>query len=297
MRTLITAIVPKGKSRAFDGLPSLKRNNIPFIVQEGPNPSKNRNLAVLKANSELIAFINAHTIIPSDWLPNIVKFFNTYPEIDIVGGPQLTHPKESYLGKLTGYTLSSVFGAASSSNRYGGKKTILDADEKHVTSANLICRQHVLQKVQFDESIYPGEDPKFISDSKKSGFKIAYSPDISVFHRRRTSINEFAKQNFNYGLTRPQKESFFQSLKHLTFTIPAFFISYLALFPILFLIHYIFLFPLILYIILSLIFSAHQSIKNSDSLSFLLLPFIFFVIHVSYGLGFIYGTIINIKDK
>ncbi len=291
----ITAVIPKGPGRVLEALDSLNENNLPFIVQEGLNTSKNRNIAASKVKTEFTAFINTHTILPKSWEKKVLNFFEAHPEIDILGGPQLTHPNESYTGKVTGYALTSLFGAATSSIRYGGKKTILNANEKHLTSANLICKSPVLKKIKFDESIYPGEDPKFISDAKSQGFKIAYSPDIYVFHRRRNSIKEFAKQNFNYGLTRPKKESFFQSLKHLTFTIPAFFTFYLALFPVLFLIHPILLAPLILYIILSLSFSTHLSIKNSDFKALLLLPFIFFTIHIVYGLGFIYGTLTKNK--
>lgn len=297
MKEKITAVVPKGKNRNFEGLSSLKENNIPFILEEGPNPSKNRNIGAKKVNSEYTAFINAHTIIPSGWKEKVVLFFHKHPKIDIVGGPQLTASTESRMGTITGYALSSIFGAASSSNRYSGKKIILNANEKHITSANLVCKSSVLEKLEFDESLYPGEDPKFISDAKSFGFNIAFSPEIYVYHKRRPTISEFSRQIFNYGSVRPQKETLLQSLKHLTFTVPAFFVIYLSLFSILSIVHSIFLAPLILYTVLLLSFSFYEGIRNSDFLAIFVLPFIFFTIHIVYGLGFIHGIYKSITKK
>lgn len=288
----LTVIVPQGDNRSLYCLNSLKRQKVPvnLIVEKGPNPSKNRNSGIKRAKTPFIAFINSHTILPEDWSEKALAFFSSHKDADIVGGPQITYSQQSFFGKVSGYALASLFGAAEVSTRYRPKKLIANADERFLTSANLVCRNHVFKKVIFDESLWPGEDPKFISDSKKSGFKVFYNPDIFVYHLRRSTVRDLAKQIFSYGYTRTKKENFSNTLKKPSFLIPSIFILYLAIFPILSRISNIFLIPLALYVLLNIIFSLYESAKNHSLLALFLLPFIFFTIHIAYGLGFIYGT-------
>ena len=287
----ITIIVPLGLNRELEVLESLKAQEeiVKIIIQKGTHPSKNRNKGIKKSKTSIIAFVDAHSILPRKWSKNVIDFFLKYPEVDIVGGPQLTPEDEPFFGKASGHALSSIFGSAETSTRYKIKKPIFDANEKFLTSANLACRRKVLKKIKFDENIYPGEDPKFIADAKNAGFCIAYSPDIIAHHRRRRNLKELAKQIFYYGKTRPKKESIIKTLAKPSFLVPSLFIIYLLLLPTLFLLHYLFIIPLGIYIFLNLTFSLYESLKNNSLKAFFVLPFIFFTIHIAYGLGFITG--------
>jgi len=290
----ISVIIPLGPRRELYALDSLKKQKekVKIIVERGDNPSRNRNKGIRKAKTDLIAFINAHTILPDDWSERVSNFFEKHPNIDVVGGPQLTLKEQEYFGKVSGYALSSLFGSAEVSKRYTPKKLDLNANEKSVTSANLICRSSVLKKLKFDESLYPGEDPKFISECKEKGFRIAYSPSITVFHKRRSNARDLFFQIFNYGRARAKKESLFRTLKEgPLFIAPSLFIVYLSVLPFLVKIQPGILFPLFLYLSFMMFFSFYEGIKNRDSLSVLILPFLFFLIHSSYGAGFIFGKL------
>jgi len=291
MKPKISIIIPIGGGKKLEALESVKAQgkDVEVIIEKGLNPSANRNRGVKKAKGDLIAFINGHTILTKDWAKQVLEFFGKYKEIDVVGGPQLTPEDEGYFGRISGYALSSRFGAAGASNRYGGKEIIMDADEMLLTSANLICRKSVLDKVKFDETLYPGEDPKFIADSKKNGFKVAYSPEIEVSHRRRDNIKDFSKQIFMYGKTRPQKEGLGETMKHPSFLVPSAFVIYLILLAPLILISSWFLIPGVLYLALSVLFAIVSGIKNKSLGAIFILPFLFFTIHITYGLGFLYG--------
>ncbi len=293
MKLKLTVIVPIAKNRKVEALPTLKNQDekINFIIERGTNPSANRNKGIKKAKTEIVAFINGHTILPKDWSKNILNFFEKYKKIDLIGGPQLTPKNASYFEKISGYALSSKFGSGGVSARYGGKKLIFNADETMLSSANMACRKKVVEKIRFDENLYPGEDPKFISDAKKKGFKVAYSPEIIAFNKRRTNLMDFAIQNFKYGSVRPKKESFLETLKHPFFIIPSLFLIYLILLIPLTIISKLFLIPAIIYISANILFSAYESIKNKNSLAILILPFIFLTIHLSYGIGFLYGIL------
>ena len=291
--TKISVIVPLGEGRSSEVLQSIENQEkkVESFIERGDNPSKNRNEGAKKSKTELIAFVNGHTILPLDWSKKVEKFFKEHPEIDVMGGPQITSQRATYFEKISGYVLESSFGSGGVSKRYGGKKTILDAKETMITSANLICRSKVLEKVQFDSSLYPGEDPNFIKDAKKAGFRIAYSPETFVYHRRRDNIIDFVKQNFSYGFVRPKYENIKETLGHPFFLIPSAFLIYiLALLPLLF-VNRFFVIPLAIYLLFSLLFSIYYGIKNGDIRIIFILPFIYFAIHISYGAGFIWGFI------
>lgn len=288
----ISIVIPLAPSKDLEYSDSIKNQaGVKVIIEKGNNPSQNRNKGIKKSRSPFVAFINAHTSLAPDWAQQVRSFFEKHKSIDIVGGPQATSESEKGLAKTSGYALESAFGAAAVAKRYAGKEIILDASESQLTSANLICRKQVFKKVMFDENIYPGEDPKFISDAKKAGFRVAFSPNIKVFNKRRSSVLELARQIFSYGQTRPQKEPIYETLKRPYFIVPSLFLVYLALLPTLSYMHIYFTLPLIAYIVLSILFSLYQSIKKSDIKAVFVLPFIFFIIHISYGVGFIYGSV------
>ncbi|MBX4212390.1 glycosyltransferase [Candidatus Pacearchaeota archaeon] len=289
----ITVVIPLAPKVKIESLPSIKKQKkrLSLIIKEGNNPSSNRNKGAEKARTPYIAFINSHTILSQEWSEKVESFFKNHPEVDIVGGPHLSMKGDSKFAQISSYALSSIFGVSAVRYRYKKGAPSFDVDETSLTSANLICRKEVLKKIKFDEKIYPGEDPKFITDAKAAGFRVAYDPEIVVYNRRRSNLSALAKQIFNYGKTRPRKESLLQTIKKPYFLVPSLFVIYLILLPFLAISSPILTFPLIAYIVLSLLFSLYYSLKNKNPLAFVILPVIFLAIHLSYGIGFIYGTI------
>ncbi len=295
LKKKITVVVPLGYQRELAVVESLEKqkDNLDFFIEVGPNPPANRNHGVDKAKTELIGFVNAHSLLTDHWSEEVLRFFSEHPEIDIVGGPQLTAGEENFFARTSGYALSSPFGTADLTKRYKIGDLNLHATEKDITLANLVCRRRVLEKIRFDETLYPGEDVKFIHDAEKEGFSIAYSPDICVYNKRRKQFQGFygfMRQIFNYGRVRPRVEGWGKLLKKPLFFFPSFFVLYILALPLLLLAHSFFVFPLLLYWALNLFFSLFASIKHRSFFAFFLLPLLFFVIHVTYGLGFINGA-------
>ncbi len=307
-------VIPVAPYRDAEILDSIKEIDFPkkdyeIIIEKGSNASENRNNGFKKSKGQIIVFLDDDGIINEDLLENADKFFKEYPEIDIVGGPQLTPKNEKGFAKISGYALSSKFGGWSTSNRYEKKKLNLDVDDTYLTSAIMFCKRKIMEKIRFDTSLWPGEDPKFIMDAKKEGFKIAYNPDLIIYHRRRPTIKGLAKQIFGYGKVGPSKESFKEIIKRPFFLVPSAFLIYLT--GLFIFLEYnfgmiltgkvisseinqiplpsYFFFPLILYLILNLFFSFYESLKNKDLRGIFILPFIFPIIHLSYGYGWIYG--------
>src|SRR3989344_4063773 len=152
-------IVPVAPGRNAEILEAIKHLDYPksefhVVVAVGTNTSYNRNRGIARSHGEYIVFLDDDAVIHSDYLRKIDLFLERHPEIDIVGGPQLTPPDDGIFAKISGYALSSFFGAWKLANRYEGKHEKLDVDETALTSANLICKKKVVEKVKFDETLF-----------------------------------------------------------------------------------------------------------------------------------------------
>jgi len=291
--SLVIALAPERKIEVLDSLKEMDYDPKKYevIVEVGKNPSENRNRGIQKAKGEIIAFIDDDARVNKDLLKNAEEFFNQHPEIDVVGGPQLTPKDDSFFAKATGCALSSFFGTYTMSNRYRLGELSLNADETSLTSANFFVRRKVFKKIGgFNPLLFPGEDPELITRMKQNGIKVAYSPSIIIYHRRRSDYTSFCKQFFKYGKVRVLKEKINKKKIGLVFLTPSLFTLYLILVVPLTVIHKIFLLPLAIYFIIALIFSIAISLRK-NILYLPLLPFIFLSIHASYGLGMLYSML------
>ena len=294
--SIVIAVAPNRDAEVLSSLKNVDypKKNYEVIVVKGLNPSENRNNGVKKAKGDIIAFIDDDAIVHNDILKNAERFFNKYKNMDIIGGPQLTPKSDKWFARISGYALESYFGTNKMSKRYKIGKPDFDADENSLTSANCFVRKNVFKKIDgFNVKLFPGEDPEFFARTKKNGFKIAYVPDIVIYHRRRATLLKFMEQFFKYGYFRLKKEREMKTRPGILFFMPSFFIIHLLMLPILAAMNKIFLAPLMIYILADLIVSLHIGIKKIDLPAMILLPFIFLLLHLSYGFGMIYYLVKN----
>ena len=283
-------VVPLAPGRNAEVLESLKRadydeKDYEVIIEEGTDASVNRNNGVDKAKGEIILFLDDDAYVDRNLLKNGEDFFNTYKDVDIVGGPQLTPKNDKWFARISGYAIASFFGSQQMSKRY--KKSKLNFDGwNSISSAVSFVKKEVFEKVRFKPGLFPGEDPEFYYNAKKNGFKIAYSPNIIVYHKRRDSLKGFLKQFYLYGKMRLKT-----GYVNLLFFIPSLFVLYSIALIFLAFVHWMFLIPLELYIFITILFSLYEAIKNKSFFSIFLLPFFYIGIHFSYGIGFLRGII------
>ena len=265
------------------------RENFEIIVEKGKNPSENRNNGIKRSKGDILIFLDDDATIDKDYLNKIESFFKEHKEIDIVGGPQLTPKEDNFFARISGIVLTSNFGAFKVNRRYKQGKIVLDVDETFLTSANLCIKKEVFNKINgFNASLYPGEDPELLSRAKRAELKLAYSPEMIVYHKRRPNFSSFCKQIFRYGFVRPKKNKISKETP-LVFTIPMFFAIYFMFIPLLTLINTLFFIPFFTYVFLAFIFSLYDSITNKTLIGFFILPFLYLFTHLSYGIGMLAG--------
>lgn len=289
--SIVIALAPWRDAEILSSINNLDfpKESFEIIIEKGLNVPDNRNRGEGRAKAPIILFLDDDALIEPDFLRRVESFFEKYPKVDIVGGPQLTPGTDKFFARVSGYALEDLFGAAGASKRYKKSFLTLDADLKYITGALLIVRKRVFKKLRFDKNVYPADDVNFVTLAKKLRFKVGYSPEIAIYHRRRQNLSGLIKQIFGYGYAR--RAIIKETIKTPTFMIPSLFLLYLVFLPFLIILNTYFIMPLVLYIFLAVLFSFYESAKNKEVLALPILPFIFFLIHVSYGFGVIVGII------
>ncbi len=284
--SIVIALAPYRNAEVLNSIKDLDydKKKYEIIIEKGLNASENRNNGIKKSKGEIIAFIDDDAVVDKDLLKNAEDFFNEN-DIDIVGGPQLTPKDDDFFAKMFGEAIESFWGSYKMSKRYKKSKVNLDADELSLTSANCFVKKSVFKKISgFNTKLWPGEDPEFFSRAKDAGFKIAYSPDLIIYHRRRSDIFSLLQQHYKYGEVRLKKEWINKKNVNFVMTIPSIFALYIIFLPVMLIFSLQFIFPVLLHLIIDIIVAFYISIrKNLFYLPFL--PFVFFLIHFSYGLG------------
>jgi cellulose synthase/poly-beta-1,6-N-acetylglucosamine synthase-like glycosyltransferase len=290
--SVIIPVEPEGSAEKV--LNSLKSVDYPqdlieVFVVEGKQPSRQRNKALKEARGKIVYFLDSDSIVDKDLFKKVVR---CYLEKDIaaLGGPNLTPETDSFLQKCFGYVLSSSFGVSKIRNRYKSFGEIREADESELILCNLSFKRSVLKKEgAFNESLYPNEENELINRLRKRGYKLIYHPQAIIYRSRRNSIPKYFKQIFNYGRGRAEQTfidpAFFNPFRF----IPLFFSFYLIS---LFFFHNLFyLAPFYFYLALNFVSTLFIAFKEKKWGTIFLLPILFLLTHLAYGLGLLWGII------
>jgi cellulose synthase/poly-beta-1,6-N-acetylglucosamine synthase-like glycosyltransferase len=164
--------------------------------------SPGRNIGFENAHGELIAFTDADCIVDKNWLTNCVKYFEQDDAVACVGGPNLTPEGESNFGKAVGFVFDQPVFAAGSIHARELKEV---KEVSSIPGCNAIYRQEILSRVMpLDESMLTGDDTLLNRKILDLGYKLLYTPDVSVLHFRRPTPGRLWKQFYRYAIGRLQ---------------------------------------------------------------------------------------------
>lgn len=259
-----------------------------FIIK-GTWPPIQRNMGIRAATGDFIFLFDDDIIIPKGSIEKALETFEHNPDIQIVGGPNLTPPENDYIQHCFGFAHASPFVGLQTAARYRAFKKIGKVTEKHLISCNLAFRAKVLRDNPFDPGIFPNEENELMGRISGKGHLLAYNPDFFVYHHRRKTLGAYMKQIYNWGRGRT-----FHSLKRPAHFDPMFFI------PLLFLIYLIsllwfrpawYLLPLTAYMILDFVFAVETGATFKKWSSLAVMLWLFPVTHITYALGLLEGFV------
>jgi GT2 family glycosyltransferase len=168
------------------------------IVLGKINMSQKRNIAAKKYKSKYIAFIDSDAYPNKNWLNLGIKYLKKNVG-DVVGGPGIPFPNQSYLEKICYLSKRSYFVTGYLNFRkYKATKRYCDWLE----SCNLIMEKKCfLTHGGMNPNLYTGEDKEFFERAKKKtpNLKVFYSPDLFIYHKER-EYRGFLLQRFSFGM-------------------------------------------------------------------------------------------------
>lgn len=246
------------------------------------------NIGIRHAIGDIIIIISAHASMDQDFIFNSVKALEKHPEVDCVGG-RIQSVNNSYISKAISLAMSCPFGVGNALFRYANQKRYVD------TVAFGAYRRNVFDMIGlFDEQLVRGQDFELNYRIIKNNGKILMDPSIKSKYYTRTSLTKLWKQYFQYGFWKVyaiKKHKSVASIRHL---VPSIFILTLigtGLFGLYFsFIKHLFYFIVLSYIFGSITYSLKLALKNSIIYA-PILPIIFFILHIGYGIGFLLGII------
>ncbi len=297
----ISIIIPCPPGTNPKAVEHIKKLNYPhdkfeIIVEEGYNPSAQRNRGIKKAKGDIIGFTDDDCSMDPNWLSNTIKYFSD-ASVGVVGGPNLTPKDASFLSHSFGVAMSSYFGASSMSSRYEKKCVNGEVTEQNLIFNNMFVKNEIFKKGIFlNETLFPNEENEFLNRVSKNNYKLIYAPEVSVYHPRKETLKGFAKQIFGYGAGRAHQINLQPDSFKILYLIPAIFVLGLLSLPLSIMLNLksvteIIFLCLMLYFIISLVTSLKIAIKEKKIAIFPIMPLIFLIIHISYGLGFMLKTI------
>ncbi|WP_392486646.1 glycosyltransferase family 2 protein [Haloimpatiens sp. FM7315] len=272
-----------------------KYGNVKLVDNPDLTAPKAMNRGIRTSKKDIIIIFGAHAYANKDFIKNNVELLNKDENIGCAGGPIETI-NESLKGEAIALAMSSPFGVGNALFRYAKKEMYVD------TVAFGAYRRSTLDKIgYFDEELVRNQDDEINYRVIKGEFKILLSPVVKSYYYSRASLKKLWKQYFQYGFWKVrvmQKHGKTASVRHLVpmaFVVTNIFGILLGLVfkPIL----YLWMLEVIAYLCCDIATSLKLSKKNRSVLRYI--PFIFPILHISYGFGFLEGlfTFYVLKSK
>ena len=261
---------------------SAKHENYTLVKNEKILSASGWNLGIERSQGEVVSFLSGHVDFKKDYYRKLVKRLDK--DICGVGGPSFTKGK-GIKGKIISLAYLSIFGS-------GGASFLSDSEEGDVESIVFGCywKKDIQKAGGFDENCFRGQDWDLNVRLRSLGYRLYKVNDVKTEPFVRDSFKSLWKRHYNAGLwkmyiNRKYKNSFL--VRHLippvfslgltVAIIAGLFWSVLLLIP-------AFMFLFYLMISLQMTIKYHLKFYNI----FIFMP-VFFIIHYSYGVGFILG--------
>lgn len=266
-----------------------KYDFIKFLENPDKIVSHALNIGIKASVGKIIIRVDAHCLYPANYFSTLVKKIIEL-NADNVGGLVLTKPgNSSTVAQAISIAMSNIFGVGNSLFRIGSK-TIKDVD----TVPFGCFRRSIFDRIgYFDTDLIRNQDDEFNARIIKNGGKIYLIPSIEVTYFAREKVSKIGEMFYQYGLFKPLVFKKIGGSTTLRQFFPLIFVSGLILgFSLSFFFKSLFWITgglLILYCLLAIIFSAFEAVRYKNIRLIFLLPYVFFVIHLSYGWGYLVG--------
>ena len=250
------------------------------------------NYGIEAAKGNTIVRLDAHSIYPKNYIAELVKYLNKL-DADNVGGVWDTMPANSSLeAQAIAYASSHPFGIGNAQYRISNK-----VEPYEVDTVPFGCyKKEVFEKIGlYDTDLTRNQDDELNARLLQNNGKIFLIPSLKIKYFARDKFSKMFKMFYQYGYFKPLVNMKLLKPATLRQFVPVVFVLFLLLGALLSLFvsgaSYIFGAGLVFYFIVNMIVSFLIA-KNQKNL--MLIPYLmytFFLIHLSYGLGYLMGIV------
>jgi hypothetical protein len=254
------------------------------------------NRGIAEARGELIGIISGHAVLAPDYVRKVIET-RTRTGADMVGGPAIAGAS-GIVAETIAIAMTSRFGVGDATFRYAVEEQCVD------TVFQGVCKREVFERIGgFDEDLVRDQDDEFSYRLLEQGGKIICNPEIRCTYFSRSTLRGVWTQYFQYGLYKVrvlQKHP--RQMRFRQFVPPAFVVGLLTVLGLWLasaapvgqcLVSWGWI-PLAIvggsYALANLGASTVAAAKRGWK-HFPLLPLVYAILHLSYGLGFLMGLL------
>lgn len=252
--------------------------NIRYFLKENTGAGKSRNYGMQQATGNYFIILDSDVIVPPDYLSILhQRLENTYS--DLYGAPDAAHPDFSATQKAINYAMTSLF---TTGGLRGGKNYHKKFQPR---SFNMGISKNAFEKTGGFSGRKIGEDIELSLKIKELGLTTQLIVEAFVYHKRRTTFEQFFKQTHKFGSERPLLNSQFPVSKSIAFWFPSLFIIYSILSIVLLFFKCFLPFAFLIFYFLTIFIDS--SIKNKNLKIGFLTIIATIIQFIGYGSGFL----------
>lgn len=255
------------------------------------------NKGIRKSDGDVVIRIDGHCTYPSDYVSTLVRYLYSL-EADNVGAVWNTVPaRDTAICHAIAIASSHPFGVGNSRHKIGASDIML-AD----TVPFGCYRRDVFDRIGlFDTDLTRNQDDELNARLTNHGGKIYLIPQLVINYTARDTIGKMSRMYYQYGLYKPLVNKKLGSPASMRQFFPMLFVLGIiaggAMSMLSDLILYAYITVLALYFAIGLAIGLKHSLSLKRPTLTVLLPYVFLVIHMSYGCGYLKGIYKVLMNK
>ncbi len=271
------------------------KDKYPNLIKILDNPNKTvpyaMNLGIKSALGKYIVRLDAHCEYEYDYISQCIYYLEN-TDADNVGGPTVAKAK-NLMQEIVSVAYHSRFalggGRCHEENYEGYADTVAFGAFKKET---------LIEVGLYDEKFTRNQDDELNFRLIESGKKIFITPKIKFYYYPRDKYSKLFSQYYQYGWWKVEVLRKHGKPARLTHLIPGLFVTFVTLGLPLAMLNQIFLYfyssvlSLYFLILMGVTFSTQKLKKIKNKIR---LAYVIFILHISYGLGFIAGSLKILK--
>jgi glycosyltransferase involved in cell wall biosynthesis len=263
------------------------RSNFHLVTNHNITQSNGWNLGIQLSKGEIIGIVSGHAELGSDYVSQAVSTLMR-TGANLVGCP-VRAISQTWIGRAIAEATSTPFGVGGARFRYTNREEWVDT-----AYMGMCWRELYLRIGGFDQELVKNQDDELSYRLREQGGKVICDPAIYSHYHNRSTIHSLWRQYFLYGLWKVrvlQKHT--RQMRARQFVPPTFVAGLLGsglagIFwtPA----HWLFLAVLVSYLFVNLVASLWTAWRKGWKY-LPLLPLVYLILHLSYGLGFLAGLV------